>query len=151
MKSIVLLLMLAAAPTLLAAQSESAKEPPNCEGKLGEEQLNTARAIEDFWQDFQSSLRKNNKQHLAAMAKYPMNANLARGSLKVRTPQEFVRRYDEILPEELRQMLLKQPVNCIGRVGWRGFTVAEGQIWFDQYPDGKVKIMAVNVVVYDHH
>jgi hypothetical protein len=148
MKRAVLAIAVAAVASFVHAQSAGAKKASACEGRLKEEKPDTAEAVKHFWQDFQTALQENDKRRLAAMADYPMNANLPHETVKVHTRDEFIKRYVEIFPDKLRQLLVKEPADCIGRVGWRGFTVAEGQVWFDQHSDGTVRITAVNVVLY---
>jgi hypothetical protein len=144
---VVLLLAVTLWPMFIRAQADGSK-PANCEGNLGDEKPETAEAVKHFWQDFQLALQNNDKQSVAAMAEYPMSAYFRQHSVKIRTKREFANRYNEIFPENLKRMLLKEPADCIARVGWRGFSVAEGQVWFDRFSDGNVRITAVNVVVY---
>jgi len=132
----------------LNAQS-SGKSFRRCDGRIfKEERPETVRDVRIFWQDFQDALRQNDKQHLAAMANYPLSVSFRGRKLKIHSEKDLAAQYAEVFPSSLRAMLLRQSIDCVGRVGWRGFTVAEGQIWFDQYPDGKFRFLAVNAVVY---
>ena len=140
-------LVVVALMSTVDAQS-SGKPTSKCEGKLfKEEKPETVKAVQDFWRDLQDSLRRNDQHHLAVIASYPLNVSSRNRNFKIRNEREFLTRYEEVFPSYLREMLIREPIECVGRVGWRGFSVSEGQIWFDQSPNGKFRFVAVNSVV----
>jgi len=145
MKNPALILVLAI-PFVVSAQS--AKEAAVCAGNLDAEKPDTAQAVKDFWQDFQGALKKNDTHRVAALATYPVQVNLPKMSVTIRTSEELERNYSHIFPPKFRAFLIGEPLACVGRVGSRGFSVAAGQVWFDRYPDGKVRFFSVNVVLY---
>ncbi len=120
---------------------------PCTPGNLKDSGPETDAAIEGFWQDFQASLRSNDKGRIAKMVDYPVEV-FSGNKFEIHNEQEFVRYFNKIFPKNLREMLLRQQVDCIHRVGSKGFSVAHGQLWFDEYSDGKVKIFGVTAVVY---
>jgi len=125
------------------------KAAAKCEGRIfKEEKPETVSQVQDFWRELQSALRRNDQRHLAAMASYPLNVSGRDRRDKVHNQNEFIAHYSDVFPSDLRAMLLRQPIDCVGRVGSRGFSVAQGQVWFDRSSDGTYKILAVNTVVY---
>lgn len=82
------------------------------------------------------------------MVQYPLSFSTMDARTTIRSEQEFIDKYDRILPKELKEFLLRQETRCLSRVGVKGFTVGHGQIWFDKFDDGTVKIFVITAVVY---
>jgi hypothetical protein len=147
----VIVLMLVAGPGLqpVIGQTVAGTKHTCNPGNLDQEKPSTKKAIEDFWQRFEIALQKNDKSQIAKMVAYPLSVGFpSGGDLEVSSQRQFLKEYTRIFPGDLRDMLLRQRADCIRRVGAKGFSVAAGQIWFDQYPDGEVKIFSMTVVVY---
>jgi hypothetical protein len=117
-------------------------------GNLEQEAPSTVRAMSDFIEDLKAAIARKDKQGVAKMIEYPLSFASASQNVEVRSEEQFIAQYDKLLPENLKKFLLKQQSSCISRVGAKGFTVGSGQIWFDQFPDGKVKIFTITAVVY---
>lgn len=101
-----------------------------------------------FLDVLKAGITKGDKRAVARMARYPLPFATADAQFTIHSEQEFVKKYDQILPPQLRELLLKQEARCISRVGAKGFTIGTGEIWFDQTQEGKVKILGVTAVVY---
>ncbi|MGA9039960.1 MAG: hypothetical protein WB421_05440 [Terriglobales bacterium] len=141
----IILFMFGMASILLNAQSSPTFKCAS--GNLSEEKPATADAIKTFWEKLESALEKNDKRSLSKMAHYPLSVFSA-NKFSVQSETDFIKDFDRIFPKNLREMLIRQRSECISRVGAQGFSVGSGQIWFDQYPDGKVRFFSVNAVVY---
>ena len=82
------------------------------------------------------------------MISYPLLFATANQQLKVGSRKELIAKYDQIITAELKTFLIQQEPECISRVGAKGFTIGQGQLWFDKFPDGKVRIFTINCVFY---
>jgi hypothetical protein len=56
--------------------------------------------------------------------------------------------YDRIFTAPLKRLLLNTQPDCVRRVGANGFSFSKGQIWFDRYPDGQVRVFTITPVDY---
>lgn len=143
------LFLIASSTAPLVGRKQPATQAPCKASNLGEENPARAKAIEEFWRRFQNALKRNDKQNIAGMVEFPLSVAFASGrQIEIRSQTEFLADYARVFPKRTRRMFLRYPAECINRVGAKGFSIAEGQIWFDQYPNGKVKIFSMNVVVY---
>ncbi|MGB8495796.1 MAG: hypothetical protein WCE53_15455 [Candidatus Acidiferrum sp.] len=144
----ILILALANAGTF--AQSTGGEtSPTGCKtGNLEQERAPVIESMRHFLAELKTAIRKGDKREIARMVQYPLNFSTMDATTTIHSEQEFIDKYDRILPKELKEFLLRQEPQCIGRVGARGFSVGSGEIWFDIFDDGKVKIFAINAVVY---
>jgi hypothetical protein len=108
----------------------------------------TAKLMGHFLTEFKAAIKSGNAMKVAKLAHYPLSVATSKASFSVASKQELVEKYNEIFPVTLRTFLLKQQPRCISRVGAQGFTIGTGQVWFDRYPDGVVRIFSVNAIVY---
>jgi len=122
--------------------------PAGCQGgNLGQQPAATQKAMTSFLDRLQSRVAKGHKSQVADMIAYPLHAWIGGKNEDVRSKREFLQLYDQIFTKPLIKLLLEQRPACIGRVGAQGFTISRGEIWFDTYPDGGVKIFTVTPVV----
>lgn len=131
------------------SQTQNGESVAGCKtGNLKEEPANTVTAISSFLGELQAAVKEGRRSEVATLVSYPLSLATPDGKHRVRSEQEFLAEYDSIFPAGLRALLLRQTPGCISRVGAQGFTFGHGQIWFDVYPDGKVKILSINSIVY---
>jgi len=116
-------------------------------GNLSDEPASTTKSITEFIASLKANLRANDSKRLASMISYPLLVSPESGKFRVRTPNEFEKRYLQIFPMQLRDLVLRQGPECVSRVGAKGFTIRNGEIWFDLYPDGRVRIFTITTVV----
>jgi hypothetical protein len=145
----VLLAAILLAALLSFAQAPPGGEKPTCQhGNLADNAPSIVDAMSGFLRELQTALSKNDKVAIARMIEYPLSFASANEKFQVQSEQELVRKYDQISPKDLKSLLSKQRPECISRVGAKGFTVGTGQVWFDGFPDGRVRIFTVNAVLY---
>lgn len=108
----------------------------------------TVKVMGHFLTEFKSAIESGDAMKVAKLAHYPLSVATPKTTFSVSSEQEFAEKYNEIFPVPLRMFLLKQQPQCISRVGAQGFTLGTGQVWFDRYPDGTVRIFSVNAIVY---
>ena len=65
--------------------------------------------------------------------------------------REFIKNksFDEIFPKEWISKVIKSEINC-DSVGWRGFMISHGLIWFDRMEDGKWTIKSINGAIQEN-
>ena len=144
---ITLTMILAALPKPLDAQNVQNQSDTSCRtGNLNHESPATIKAVSLFLDELKTAIRKSDKQRVAKIVFYPLSVATPTAETTVKSEEEFAKRYDEVFPQALRSLLLKQRPGCVGRVGAKGFTIGTGEIWFDLYPDGKVRIFSINPV-----
>ena len=61
--------------------------------------------------------------------------------------REFIEKkiFDQIFPKEWVNKVIKSEIDC-DSVGWRGFMISQGLIWFDRMESGKWSIKSINGV-----
>ncbi len=101
-----------------------------------------------FLTELQYAIKEGDKPRVAKLVHYPLSVQTTNAEFNIASQKEFIKQYDRILPIELKSFLLKQQPQCVSRVGAKGFSIGSGQLWFDEYPDGEVRIFAINAIVY---
>jgi hypothetical protein len=117
------------------------------EGNLNEESPVTKEKMISFLNQLKEGLKGNEKGQVAGMMSYPLLISTEAGHKQVRSEKEFLAEYARIITPPLKSLLLKQQPECVSRVGAQGFTISRGEIWFNEFPDGAVKIFTITPVV----
>ena len=139
------LLVLVFAANSWAQASRTNSLSPCGTSNLKEESANTVASIETFWQAFKSAVENEDRRALAKMVHYPLLVSMPNRKFYIRSEKDFIKRFTQIFPKNLRVLLLNQPPECINRIGTQGFSLGNGELWFDQYQDGKVRFFTVNL------
>jgi hypothetical protein len=128
------------------SQSTSRSSAPACErGNLDEEPRATKATITSFFNRLKVAIAQDKRAVVADMMSYPVLTTSIDGTRRrIRSREYFLRSYDQVLPTNERQFILRQDAVCIGRVGAQGFSIGRGELWFDIFPDGKVRIFTIN-------
>ena len=153
MKSSILLIVVLTAMSLgcLAQSAQETGQASGCKpGNLSQSDAKTLEEMTSFLHDLKAAVARDDKQQVAGMARYPLAFSTAQDKVMIRSAQELVRKYDQIFTPQIKNLLAKQEAACISRVGAQGFTIGTGQIWFDKFPDGKVKLFTVTAVTYSN-
>jgi hypothetical protein len=116
-------------------------------GNLSDEPSATQQKISSFLDELKRAVEEDKRGQVAKMISYPLLLSTYKGKKKVRSEEEFLAQYDQIFPKALKALLLKQRPECVGRIGVQGFTISRGEIWFDVFPDGVVRIFTITPVV----
>lgn len=115
-------------------------------GNLSEESPATIKAMTFFLESLKVAIKKGDKRQVATLISYPLSVATFTAEFSVQSEEELKKHYDEVFPKDLRTLLLRQQSECVNRVGVKGFTIGTGEIWFDLFPDGKVRIFSINPV-----
>lgn len=88
---------------------------------------------------FINLVKNGDRKGLAKIVSYPLSREYPLPAIK--NQQEFLSRYDELFDEALKKMIISsKPGSDWDKVGWRGITLRNGEIWLDE--DGK--LIAIN-------
>lgn len=130
------------------AQADVRRPIPCHVGNFGEQSAAVQNAMSSFLRRLQTRVAEGRKLQVADLIAYPLNAWINGKNQEVRSKQEFIRLYDQIFTSPLKRQLLEQRPACLSRVGAQGFSFGSGEMWFDLYPDGKVRIFTITPIVY---
>ena len=102
----------------------------------------------EFEQTFtivQELVSRDDKEKVAEYVLYPLNVNHNSVTRVIHTKQEFIKEYDTIMTNEVKQALLHQNVKDTF-VNYKGVMVGNGEIWFgvSLASDNKYGIIAIN-------
>ena len=143
------LLLVLVAFACASAWPQAAKSDPTCSpGNLQQVQPELVQEVDHFLHQLQAAVESNDRDAAAQLFKYPFAVHLKSGGFTVRTPADFVKKYDRIFPRRLVSLVENQRTQCINQVGARGFMLGQGEIWFDELGDGNMQAFAVNLIFY---
>jgi hypothetical protein len=148
--ALVIVILVAASTSALAQSGGGEIRISGCKSGnlLQERDPSVVEEMGCFIGELKTAIAKGDKRRVARLVHYPLSFATADAELTIHSEQEFVKKYNRVLPPQLRDLLLRQETRCISRVGAKGFTIGTGEIWFDRFQDGKVKIFTVTAVVF---
>lgn len=91
--------------------------------------IDDAAAFEKVFKTVQSLVEKGDKQQVAQYILYPVNVYINGQKTKISNEAEFVKYYDQIFNEKVKQALITQDVKETF-VNYKGVMVGNGEIWF---------------------
>lgn len=81
--------------------------------------------------EFIALVKKGDKEELARHVQYPLWRRYP--IPEIYTPEEFVRRYDEIFDDSITQLILSSdPKEDWTTMGWRGVMLHQGDVWLNE-------------------
>lgn len=148
-RSIFALLIASISLSALAQVPKNQETPKGCKvGNLYGSGDPATGTVTKFFADLRIAIKNGDKTRVAQLAHYPLLVSTRETEFTVHSQKQFVKQYDQILPANLQSFLLKQSPECVSRVGVKGFSIGSGQLWFDEYPDGRVRMFTINAIVY---
>jgi hypothetical protein len=101
-----------------------------------------------FFQGIKDAVTKGDKASLARMVEYPITVPLGKRDQEIRTPEAFVKHYEEIINENLKAAVGEQTFETLF-VNYDGVMIGNGVIWFSGLADAdgtnkRIRIIAVN-------
>ena len=82
-----------------------------------------------FLRALQGAVAANDRKQVAAMVSYPLKTRIQSHAVRIRTMQQFLSRYDALLPQATRAALAAQTYEELF-VSSQGVMIGSGQIWF---------------------
>ena len=96
--------------------------------------ITNPRAFKDFYMQFRNMVKLNDKDQIANFIAYPLG--------KTKDEADFVRNYDKIFIQTIREAVLGQRIRQLFH-DQRGVMIGDNQLWFKQI-SGKYKIVTIN-------
>lgn len=97
--------------------------------------ITRVRDLKIFVKDLQYIVAAGNKEEVANMVRYPLNAS-------IRTKADFLANYDSIITPKVKEALAKANLRQLFR-NYKGVMIGSGDIWIAQ-EDEHFKIIAIN-------
>jgi len=98
--------------------------------------IDDAAEFEKVFNTVKSLVAKGEKEKVAEYVNYPLTS----ANITVNSKEEFIKNYDSIITEEVKNALINQKVEETF-VNYKGVMVGNGQIWFSAIYDNNSKIM----------
>jgi hypothetical protein len=130
---------------LVAAAFSLPAQNKGCDGSTVEDyDRKLAPKAREFLHRLQEAVRAADRHRIAAMVHYPLLVNRSGGRRSVRTAPQFEREYDSIFTAGVRKAIEEQTPACLF-ANYQGVTIGGGEVWYDEQPDGSLKIKTVNL------
>ena len=98
--------------------------------------IDDAAEFEKVFNTVKSFVAKGEKEKVAEYVNYPLTS----ANITVTSKEEFIKSYDSIITEDVKNALINQKVEETF-VNYKGVMVGNGQIWFSAIYDNNSKIM----------
>jgi hypothetical protein len=97
-----------------------------------------------FLASLKAAVKAQDKRKVAAMVRYPVLINMAKGHRQIRTDAQFVAEYDRLFTTALRKVIEEQRPECLF-ANWQGIMIGDGEVWFEEQANGSMKIKTLNL------
>ena len=108
----------------------------------------TTSRVQQFLLDLKSTLKSSDKHHIAAMISYPALVHGGAGTTarrrQIRNQTQLISQFDTIFTARVRRVIETEPIECV-RGNANGFMLGNGDVWFNERPDGTMKIITIYV------
>ncbi len=99
--------------------------------------------FEELFNEVKKLVSEDDKVKVSEYIIYPLRVNRDKSSTQIKTPDEFIKNYDNIFTKEVKEALLNQKVKDTF-VNYQGVMVGNGEIWFGATTSSKYGIIAIN-------
>jgi hypothetical protein len=148
MKSLIIVAFIVSICVITRSQTEPKKPSNECDpGNMAGAAPELFKKVNRFVVDLQSAIAHNDKSAVALLIKYPISVETKKGALLVHSKRELIEQYEKIFTPELKQIIANQRPSCVNLMGAKGFMLAHGEVWFNEFYGRDLKIFAINPVV----
>jgi len=97
-----------------------------------------------FFAQLQKAVAADDRQAVAAMVEYPIEATIGGRNVKIRDAKHFVTNYGKVITPKVKDAVIRQRYEDLF-ANWQGVMIGDGEVWFSGI-DGKntVKIITIN-------
>jgi hypothetical protein len=129
----------------MACSSFAFGQPASCEkGNISAEPDATVKDATQFLNNLQQAIKAGNRTQVMDLVHFPLTASTSNLTLQIQDSKELEKKYNAVFTPKWRKAILQQDVGCVTRVGDKGFMLAQGAVWFNEFqPDG-MRIVTVN-------
>lgn len=100
-------------------------------------------SVEEFVNQFKQAVINNDKNKVASMIHYPIEATFKDKPVIINNKDEFLKFYDDIFDENLCNIIANANTHNMF-VNYKGVMLDNGEVWFSNDKDG-IKVIAVGV------
>jgi hypothetical protein len=113
-------------------------------GNISAEPDATVKNATQFLNNLQQAIKGGNRTQVMDLVHFPLTASTTNATLHIEDSKELEKRFNAVFSPKWRKAILQQEVACVNRVGDKGFMLAQGAVWFNEFqPDG-MRIISVN-------
>ena len=139
--------LIVGASTGLPHQTTPPSGQAECAGdtvdRMGPEVAKQAR---DFLGKLRNAVQRNEKKQVASMVRYPISIHFADKTTVIRNADEFTRNYRRIVSDSVKAEIIDEKSSRCLFANSQGFMVGDGEVWFQEFPQGVFKIITFNVM-----
>ncbi len=96
-----------------------------------------------FLATLQALVKADDRQQIAGMIRYPLNVYSAKRHRRISNPGAFVSGYPVLFSPAVKKAIEQQSPECLFG-NWQGVMIGNGEVWFEEGPDGTIKIKTLN-------
>ncbi len=141
-RSLILLVFLACGTPVALCQPQSDTDcgHSTVEDAWGRDFASRAKA---FLAELQAVVEKDDSARFASLVRYPVRVFDGSSRAKVSTAAELIKRYPSFMSPAVRKAILDQSPACLFG-NYQGVMIGDGQIWFTEQPNQKMRIITIN-------
>jgi nucleoid DNA-binding protein len=129
----------------LACSTFASGQAGSCEkGNLSDQPAQVTQQVTEFLSTVQQALKAGDRNQLSGLVHYPLTASTQTTTFNIQTPEELSKRYNAIFTQKWRRVILQQEAGCTSRLGDKGYMLAQGALWFDNFPPDGMRITSIN-------
>lgn len=118
--------------------------PPSKYKTIYENQADLQRSANSFLAKLQRAIAKEDARAVAELCGYPFSVNTDGGHTTVEDRTQLATGYPKIFTPAVKKAIVD--ATSAERVGWRGFMVGDGTVWFDLvYGTDVIRITTLNM------
>ena len=99
------------------------------------------KVVEAFAGKFKNAVIDNNKQEVASMVRYPIEATIGDKVIVIKNRQEFIAIYDDIFDKKLYDIISAANTHNMF-ANYQGVMLSNGEVWFGG-DAGDIKVIAI--------
>lgn len=128
-----------------ACSSFALGQSASCQkGNIAGEPDATIKDATQFLNSLQEAIKAGNRTQVIDLVHFPLTASTTNATIQIQDSKELEKRFNVVFSPKWRKAMLQQDVGCVSRVGDKGFMLAQGALWFNEFqPDG-MRIVTVN-------
>jgi hypothetical protein len=116
--------------------------PGDTVDRMGPEVAQEAR---DFLGKLRNAVERGDKKQVASMLRYPIRVHFPDKTVVMHNSEEFARNYGRIVNDSVKAKIIDETSSRCLFANSQGFMVGDGEVWFDEFSHGVLKIITFNV------
>jgi hypothetical protein len=102
-----------------------------------------------FFQELKTAVAAQDRTRVAGMVSYPLTVRLDGHPVQLKTPQELLAHYAQLLPPSTQQALASQSYEALF-VNSQGVMIGNGQIWFSGVcQDERCSVRPIKIIAFN--